>query len=64
MAGIHHRIDRFALRQSSDILDGQPTILIKKPGVPISDDHIQEWFCQLLSGETDVYGYHTKVPAL
>lgn len=26
-------------------------------GVSISDGQIQEWLCELLSGETDVYGY-------
>jgi len=34
-----------------------PGFSMTKAGVPISDGQIQEWLCELLNGETDVYGY-------
>ncbi|WP_165280014.1 IS3 family transposase [Paenibacillus protaetiae] len=34
-----------------------PGFSMTKTGIPISDGQIQEWLCELLNGETDVYGY-------
>lgn len=34
-----------------------PGFSMTKAGIPISDEQISEWLCELVSGESDIYGY-------